>query len=374
MHCARVRFFASATLLDSLIFPRAGCVALAILLSGCSLGSVTQRVFPMMEKATTETRYSLIYVIHGDGDYLYHDEAGRAFQADREALARAVEVAEQNPSAEVFIFHERSRRRFLGLRLPGRDGRLLFYRGGRLEAEAEYRRDPGAARFDPVEELYRRFSTPGDSIPTRAFLYFGHEIPEFGGIGYDRSYRNSSFTVDDLAAGLGRLTTDSTRFDLVVLSTCYGGTPYTVRALAPYSHTIVASPETLHLGYFDQGAFERLDVTWPVGETTRFARQFAGQAFERLANAVETVVSVAVYDIDRLRGSLSALDPDRFRYPSDGEYPPFSKSTRFDCADDPASAISDLQDGVDVLFRPAQFGRQQSKSSHSGWQCRTIFK
>jgi len=47
-------------------------------------------------------------------------------------------------------------------------------------------------------ELYSRF-TRKNHLTVKLFLYFGHEIPEFGGAGYDASYENRTFTVDDLA-------------------------------------------------------------------------------------------------------------------------------------------------------------------------------
>ena len=74
-------------------------------------------------------RYSIVCVIHGDGDYLYHDTDGNEYAADEEALAAAKRVAQQNPHAEVFIFHQRPRRHFLFL-FPLRDGEFYYYRNG----------------------------------------------------------------------------------------------------------------------------------------------------------------------------------------------------------------------------------------------------
>ena len=65
----------------------------------------------------------------------------------------------------------------------------------------------------------------------RFFLYFGHEIPEFDGAGYDASYADWTFTVHDLAQELKRIKPDSTKFDLIVLSTCFNGTPHSIAAL-----------------------------------------------------------------------------------------------------------------------------------------------
>ena len=143
---------------------------------------------------------------------------------------------------------------------PLRDGTFYYYRHGRLLAEESYWRDQGQSRFDPEMELYNRFRAEESPELVRLFLYFGHEIPEFGGAGYDASYKNRTFTVDDLADGLKCITRDSTKVDLVVLSTCFSGTPRTIAALAPYARYVIASPDNLHLSYFDLSPFERLDI------------------------------------------------------------------------------------------------------------------
>ncbi|MEJ2049471.1 MAG: hypothetical protein P8Y60_06455 [Calditrichota bacterium] len=188
----------------------------------------------MGEQSALPLRYSMIFLIHGDGDYLYHDTQGNARSADKEAFIRAQMVAKQNPQAEVFIFYEIPRRHTL-LFFPRRDGIFYHYRQGRLADAETYWRDRGHSRFDPEIKLYHEFRVKEQPQPVRLFSYFGHEIPEFGGTGYDSSYINRTFTVHDLANGLKHMTPDSTRFDLVVLSTCFNGTPFTIATLAPYA-------------------------------------------------------------------------------------------------------------------------------------------
>ena len=100
-------------------------------------------------------------------------------------------------------------------------------------------------------ELYRRFHAESQRAIVKIFLYSGHEIPEFGGAGYDASVPDRTFTVRDLQSGLQGFTGSSAKFDLLVLSTCFGGTPYTIGALGPYARYIIASPDNLHLSYFD---------------------------------------------------------------------------------------------------------------------------
>jgi hypothetical protein len=113
--------------------------------------------------------------------------------------------------------------------------------------------------------------------------------------------------MDTLAEGLKNLKPDSTKFDLLVLSTCYNGTPHTISLLAPFACCIIASPENLHLSYFDLQPLEHLEISLHEGDLSIFAKQFARQTFERLAQEVQTAVTVAVYDVDRVQLYLQSV-------------------------------------------------------------------
>jgi len=363
------RSFTSAAHAHSMPFGGIGCVVLVLFLFSCSSMLPTQLETPLVEESALPPRYSIVCIIHGDGDYLYHDPRGNEHRADDEALVGAKTVAEQNTQVEVFIFHERRRRHLFRLFFPLRDGKFYYYRNGRLLAKESYWRDQGQSRFDPEVELYNRFRTEERPQLVRLFLYFGHEIPEFGGAGYDASYKNRTFTVDDLAAGLKRITRDSTKFDLILLSTCFNGTPYTIAALAPYARYIIASPDNLHLSYFDLHPFERLDVGLRDGDVSAFAKMFAQHAFDRLTEDIQTAVTVAVYDVDRVQGFLHSVDSvyDNALTTLKGETP--ASLEHCDCAEDPAYALSGMSEGVDVFYRPPRFGRTKHKQNHSGWEC-----
>jgi hypothetical protein len=315
----------------------------------------------------------MVFIIHGDGDYLYHDPQGNAHRADEEALVGATRIALVNPEAEVFIFHERPRKHTLFF-FPHRDGRFYYYRHGRLLAKESYWRDQGQSRFDPELALYHRYHAEEQDQLARLFFYFGHEIPEFGGAGYDASYSHRSFTVHDLADGLRRMTPDSAKFDLVVLSTCFNGTPHTITALAPYTRTIVASPENLHLSYLDLHPFEQLDSGLRDGDVAVFAKKFAHHAFDRLTEDIQTAVTVAVYDVDRVQGYLQAVAGvyDSALTTLNERKPGFFEHC--DCAEDSAYVLPGMSTGVDVFYRPARFGRSKHKQNHSGWECRRLSK
>lgn len=343
-------------------------LALASLALSCSSHPPLYTETSIGEGSALPPDYVVVFIIHGDGGYLYHDSDGNGYRADEEALAGAVKVAQQNSQAEVFIFHEKRRRHFLFL-FPRHDGEFYYFRNGRMLAHESYWRDQGQSRFDPEVALYNRFRAEEQSQPKRLFLYFGHEIPEIGGKGYDASYRKRAFTIDDLADGLEHFTPDSTKFDLLVLSTCFNGTPRTISALTPYARYIMASPGNLHLSYFDLRPFEALDIGLRDGDVSTFAKECAQTSFDRLAKDIQTEITVAVYDVDRAQGYLHAVDSvyDLALETLHAKAP--TPIEHCDCAEDSTFVRPGMSEGVDILFRAARFGRSAKKQSHSGWEC-----
>lgn len=318
-------------------------------------------------------RYIIVCIIHGDGAYLFHDTGGVKYRADEETLAGMKRVAERNPEAEVFIFHQKRKRHFLFF-WPRHDGAFYYYRNGQLFVQESYWRDQGQTRFDPEVGIYNHFRIKDQSQAVRFFLYFGHEIPEIGGTRYDASNRDRTFTVPILIDGLKRFTPDSTKFDLVVLSTCFNGTPYTIAALSPYARYIIASPGNLHRSYFDLQPFEELEVGLRGGNVPAFAENFARQSFDRLTTDIQTEITVAVYDIDQVRPFLySVAGIYDSTLTTLGEKPSMPYE-HCDCAEDSAYVRPTMSDGIEVFYRPARFGRSAHKLTHSGWECLKILK
>ncbi|MEX1276662.1 MAG: hypothetical protein WEB62_11355 [Bacteroidota bacterium] len=346
------------------------CAALVLLLSSCSADLAVQRDAQQAEQALPGTPYSLVCIIHGDGDYLYHDTDGNATRADEVALAAAKRVAQRNPEAEVFLFHQKPRRHFLFF-FPLRDGEFSYYRNGRLIAEGSYWRDEGGSPLDPELTLFRRFRADTLRERVTVFMYFGHEIPEFDGAGYHASSPDRAFTVQDLAEGLKGFTPHPGRFDLMILSTCFGGTPYTIGTLGPFAQTIIASPDNLHLSYFDLHSLERLDLRVRKGDVPAFAKTFAHQAFDRLTKDVQTAVSVAVYDVDRVQAFLRSVETkyDRTLTELKGMAQTTAGVGHCDCADLPSYVRPAMSEGIELFYRPARFGRSKYKQEHSGWGC-----
>lgn len=331
---------------------------LPLLLSACQSVGV-----PMVDRGPVDQ--SIVFLIHGDADYLFHDSDGVAHLADVEALEKAKRVGMRNPNAEVFIFHQRPRKRLLFL-FPRDDGTFYHFRGGVLLAEETYKRGMGPAWLEAELDYYRRLRS---ASAVNMLVYMGHEIPEMNGVQYHASRRNGAFSMGDFSRGMAGLTAQSGPFDLMVLSTCYNGTPYSVRAMAPFTEHLVASPDNLHLSHLDLKPLERLDVTLEQEGISWLATHFARASFERLANDLQTVVTVAVYDMDRVRAYIHDVAPAYGRTLTSLKDVPPARLEHVDCAEIGPMVRPGMSDGVDVFYRPPRFGRGTDVASHSGWQC-----
>jgi hypothetical protein len=296
-------------------------------------------------------------LVHGDASYLYHSPDGTAHQADEETLREAFAAARAMPRAEFFIVHLRPYNPLLGL-IPRDDGTLYHFRRGRLRHQTTYDQSRDTT-FTAEASLLRQHRAPvPDSTLFTAALYYGHAVPERPRPGYHRSRPAVPFDIGALGKGLGKLTTADT-FDAVVLSTCDGGTPHTVAALAPHTRTLLASPGDLHLSFLDADLLPDLPTASPSAWTGRFAEH----AHERLTGRVETAVTLAAYDLRRAAPTARTLAQtvpiDTSTAPTGGRH--------VDCRrvlDVPVDTA-----GVRVWHRPARFGPQADHTTHSGWGC-----
>ena len=313
---------------------------------------------PAPEPPTGPLRYALVFVIHGDGSYLFHDEGGKPLEADQVALERARATAEANPEAEVFVFHQRDRRG-----LTRENGTLELYRNGTIVLRRGYRRNSGGLEAEIA--LYRDLTRIAPSAdPQRLFLYFGHQVPERPESGYHSSLPRASFGLEPLADGLAGFLPPEHRFDLAVLSTCNNGTPTAIAALAPRARYLVASPADLHLSHLATGTLAHLERRDPM-EAGLLARELALAAFGELTERVSTIVTISVYDLDTLAPLVAEAAAELQARLAGAE----GVLEFYDCGEDPRfSSLAGLP-GVTVLYRPPRFGRERTKAAHSGLQC-----
>jgi hypothetical protein len=315
----------------------------------------------------------VVYLIHGDGDYAYHDSSGKALRADQEAFRQAVEVAERAPNAEVFIFHQGPAPTRMFGSVPG--GTFSHYRFGRLLRRQRYVHASDPRDFAVEAGLFQAHADDF-SQPRRVLAYFGHEIPPRDRPGYSASDPGRNFSIARFSQGLSlwaRSTDGSAQpFDLVVLSTCYGGSPMMMAALAPLTRFVVASPAYLHLSYLDTRALARFEAdssASPAGEDTRrLAETIAAQSFDQLARRTQTEITVGVYDLEQARVFLESNAVKTKREAPKGSGDSGSGSWR-DCGDDPAFNTAAASSGVTLRYRPPRFGPGKDITARSAWQC-----
>jgi hypothetical protein len=342
-----------------------------VLFISCSAGFPAEHELSESSFNVSRAPYSMVIIIHGDGEYQYYNAEGVESSADIVTLQAAQRTAEQNPFGEVFIFHQKPQRNWMVI-FSGRDGEWFYYRYGRLVQHAEYRRSSGRSRFDPESELYHRFRLKDQVNVFSMIMYFGHEIPEFEMERYDGSHPERLFSIDDLAAGLKKFQQPTGGFDLLALSTCYGGSPFVISALAPYARYIIASPDNLHLSYFDLEGLEHLEQRLNGVDHYAFAKTYARRSFDRLQEEVQTTVSIALYDSDKtkaLRDSIQIWYDQSLSAAKIKMLNSWEQVHRCDCADLSGFPMAMNMDGVEVFYRSERFGRDKHKKNHSGWEC-----
>ena len=348
----------------SLIWP---ALIMGFLLSGCSSTSELFLEDPIHETGNTD--YSVIYYIHADYDYLYHDADGQPVRGNKKVLEDALRVAEEAKSGEVFIYYQRPEKKFLGL-FPRRSSRLYHYKNGEETTRVTYRHADKYEEFLTKEaRLYHEYrnQSQGESQKTY-FFYFGHEIPEDEGKKYHRTLPDIAVNTESFSAGIQEfLVTDDQRFNLVALSTCNNGTPAMADHLTPFSDVLLASPQNLHLSHIDSKSLGLLESD-PGISSIQLADSMANQTYRRLESETETAITLAVYDFDTIgefKSELRAISTahhamDIMRYISDN----------VDCREVPLFDSDRFSEGVKTWYRPARFGRQSGSTTHSGWGCR----
>ena len=353
--------------------------AAAVLLISCQ--SVPRELEE--EPSAEEIRHQLIYVIHGDGSYLYHTRDGKAHQADLRALEQAFDTAAALTHAEVFVFHQKSKKRFVS-----KTGKFYYFRNGERKNEFSYKRRHSPSIWEDEAAIFHSYHAVNDPTPKtalkplRIFLFFGHQVFETDGPGYYSSYPDETFGIDELAKGIalfdaqdktpnsnsGTDQKEDIFFNLIVLSTCRGGTPGTIETLSPVTRYIIASPENLHLSYMNMGLLKGLE-TWNGNYMQPFYKELVVHAFAELIQLTNTVVSVALYDTGQVGPYLESIEEEYERRLITNREEGVIPLEYYDCQDDPDFARKYSGKGVFILYRPPLFGRDKMKSYHSGWEC-----
>lgn len=266
----------------------------------------------------------IIYYIHGDGSYIFHDENGRTTKADERILRQAQCVARGSVNSEVFILHHKPARKVLFFfTLKNLD--FYYYKNGELVTKNSYGlKDISAVQLEL--DLVRKYSSNTQNS-RNFFLYYGHRIPEEEGYGYNSSQNDKPFNIGLLEEALASYS--EIPFELIVLSTCKNGTPRSISQLAGLSRFVIASPEDLSLYHISSVPFKIL-AKEPEINTGRLTDILARYSFKRLKEQTLTMITVALYDMSIVKNPPSA-------------------------------------EGVTVFYQPPGFGKFRNVNNHSGW-------
>lgn len=342
-----------------------------LILSGCSHTSeLSGDALPADE---TDVDYSITYYIHADSGYLYHTPEGNPVRDNSEVLTTAIEIGEAALSGEVFIYHQRPEKKFLGI-FPRKASRFYHYKNGKLTNRVLYRHLNKKESFLATEaHLMNRYRSENRSDDHQDyFLYFGHEIPSENGEGYHRTLPAIKVNTASLTEGIHRLMpSEEDKYDLVVLSTCNNGTPGMAEQLLPFSDAMLASPQNLHLSHIDSEVMRALESK-PATSPLQLAQEMAEQTYQRLSEDIQTTITLALYDLEQVQNYIKSLASHTT---ADHEQ---DLSLQFrdnvDCAEIHFPDSVRYRDGVQVWYKPARFGRKSSSTIHSGWGCRPAAK
>lgn len=329
---------------------------LLLILGGCS--STQQTVNDSLE--SEDVQYSLIYVIHGDANYTYHRN-GNLRKADIDALNRAIETARQAKHGEVFIFHQKPERKLLFL-FPQKDRLMYHFRNGELVGGESYSPIEGGLKAEANLYNRRKSESSGRTI----FLYFGHEIPSGSPyLVYHRSQPYLQFNTDIFSDDLSLF---ENHFNLVVLSTCNNGNPLMIQKLSSVSDYLVASPQNLHLSHLIDSPLQQLETN-PEISTGELANSISKQSFQRLSEFLQTMVTVGVYDLQKIQPHIHSLAQSYRSHLST-----IQQNSLFvdnvDCRDLPKFQKPLPEDGITLYVQPPRFGTRSESASHSGWGCK----
>lgn len=330
----------------------------------------------VMKDIRTNAKVSVLYVIHGDGNYTYHTPEGEKKRGDLRALDQAREVGENLLQGEVIIFHLKKREHILFF--PLADGTFYYYNGGALIIKEKYRRREGSV--DTELGLLGNYFPKIPALPNRnkrIFAYFGHQVPENPMKGYHSSFPEAGFSISRLAQWFENSaevlygTEKAKPADILILSTCNSGSPRTVRTFSPVAKWIIASPVNLHLSHMDTVPLLSTDFT-AAENVEKPAVHLASRIFRNLSNRVFTEVAVSVYNTQETRPFLKKIagEIEETEHPGDGL---IIRPSYTDCAELNRYGKDELETGVTVFYRPPRFGRNQDKKTHSGWGCYSGF-
>jgi len=326
---------------------------LLFVLAACSTVDKTTR------EPIPEADYTLVFMVHGDANYTYH-ENGERYRADERMIDEAIARGKASTNGEVFIFHQKPEgKRFFVV--PKKDRVWYHFRGGELTGKGAY--SPKGGGFEAEAEIYKSMASEQGR---KMFLYFGHEIPSQASFTYHNSQPKQRFNTRIFTEDI---TLFEDKFDLVVLSTCNNGNPLMASGLTGKSRYLVASPRDLHLSYMDTRALQELEER-PSITTGTLADSLAKDSFKRLSEQLQTLVTVGIYDLDVIDTYIHTWADTYSTYleklDQESLFRDNTECNKLDIFTDKSIPVS----GTSLYFEAPAFGREAGRSTHSVWGCK----
>jgi hypothetical protein len=271
--------------------------------------------------------FRIIYIIHGDGNYLFHDKEGNALNAAERILEEAKFVAENFSGGEVFIFYQKPAENFL-IFFPKDDGEFYYYKNGLMVAEESYSRK-NQVNFDAEAVLIKKYFGLPSYKGKNILLYYGHEIPIQNTSGYHSSFQKKEFGIKLFADGVQKLINSISitkeKFDMTILSTCRNGNSETISVLSPFTNYLIASPGDIYLSHLSSKSLIEFNKETNM-DTFTIAKGFVQAAYDELCALTTTEISIFIYDIKKIS--------EEFNY--------------------------DLDSGTTKFYRPSKYGNKNT--------------
>jgi len=258
--------------------------------------------------------YRIIYFIHGDGNYLFHDNEGNALNAAENILEQAKFVGE-NSRGEVFIFYQKPSAQFLFFNKD--NGEFFYYHNGKEIVKESY--EWGSSEYFTTEaELLKKYSG-SKNINRNIFLYYGHEIPGSESKGYHSSFPDKEFNINIFAKGVRNILTSLLieKFDLVVLSTCRNGNEKVLSLLSNCTDYLIASPGDIHLSYLNSESLIKI-TRYNFIPTVFIAKVFAESAFNQLSENTLTGIIINIYSLKNFQDNNDFIVARFYKQPEFG--------------------------------------------------------
>ena len=141
-----------------------------------------------------------------------------------------------------------------------------------------------------------------------------------------------------------------------------------IQELTGVTETLVASPQNLHLSHLTDSPLQQLESN-PEISTGELAHSIAKQSFDRLSEFLQTMVTVGVYDLDKIQPQIHPI-AQTYRTHLNTIQQNSLFVDNVDCQSFPEFQNPLPQNGITLYYQPPAFFSQSVTASHSGWGCK----